>query len=98
MSDESPQDILTPRPRRKPKKPRAPRVVKPRTYRVQQLNQDASWTDLATGDGQADSRRLADTFETTKNSIEVSRVKARQRIRDELRGKGHFQDQQRIKR
>ncbi len=54
--------------------------------------------DLATPGGTAGSQRLADKHESTKNSIEVSRNKARVTIREELLRRGHFQNQQRAKR
>ena len=53
--------------------------------------------DLATPNGKADSGRLADKYGSTKNSVEVSRTKARAQIRQELLRRGHFQNQRRAK-
>jgi RNA polymerase sigma-70 factor (ECF subfamily) len=61
------------------------------------LQQAIVRADLACSDEKADSQRLADQHGSTKNSIEVSRNKARATIEAELVKRGHFQDQQRAK-
>jgi RNA polymerase sigma factor (sigma-70 family) len=61
------------------------------------LQQAIIRADLAAADARADSQRLADQHDSTKNSIEVSRNKARATIEAELIKRGHFQDQQRAK-
>lgn len=65
--------------------------------RLPPLQQAIVRADLACPDGKADSQRLADQHGSTKNSIEVSRNKARATIEAELVKRGHFQDQQRAK-
>lgn len=61
------------------------------------LQQAIVRADLASSDGKADSQRLADQHGSTKNSIEVSRNKARATIEAELVKRGHLKDQQRAK-
>jgi len=54
--------------------------------------------DLAAAADKADSARLAEMLDSSKNSIEVSRNKARTTIREEMLKRGHFQDKQRTTR